>query len=239
MVKYNLDQPKKLRAGVKYSCEALDSIDPSQEGFWRRLKYEFTSDFKCAANLDSFISALKSMNPESSKSFENISLDYAAVPKANIIKLLSFATTVVARAKVWIEKCKPDGWVDAKRNEARAYLVKETEKLDKEFDLDTILNLNAGKTPDGTKYPSGKSVKDLGFSKADVVKLAQDFKSKASGDLKIVKQIRGRSQALTNDYHGNMTTVHLYMYEVSAKLDMAVDAYKKIDYFLYYLSKEI
>jgi hypothetical protein len=31
MVKYNLDQPKKLRPGVKYSCEALE-VDPSQEG---------------------------------------------------------------------------------------------------------------------------------------------------------------------------------------------------------------
>ena len=33
--------------GVKYSCEALEVV-PGQEGFWRKLVYEFTSDFKCA-----------------------------------------------------------------------------------------------------------------------------------------------------------------------------------------------
>lgn len=225
--------------GVKYSCEALEVV-PGQEGFWRKLVYEFTSDFKCAKRLDEFIKQLNSMDSTKSKELEAVTLDYRAIPKNDISKLLKFATTVVNRSATWIEKCKHEGWlIDGKDGQRRAYLVKETDKLNREFNLDEMENLISGKDKNKNKFPEGKTVRELGFSKADIVKLAQEFKNKASGDLKQIKKIRSISQALIHEYRGNVDTVHLYMYEVTAKLDMAVDAYKRVDYFLYYLSKEV
>lgn len=235
--------------GVMYSCEALE-MSPGEEGLWRRLTYEFTRDFKCAENLQEFIGRLRKLDKEGSDDLENTEIDFCMLDKKVIEKLLAYVNEMIPwcikTAEAADRLCDNDGFLKKAAlgpEKIKAFLKKECNKIRQKYDLDKYEELAHGNDAQGKSLTKGKTVKELGFSKSDVVALATKFKQNASGMLANIKKLRGKMLALQtkviNTGYSTIYITDLGMVASSIVPDTAYAAYKRIDYFLYYLSKEI
>ena len=128
-----------------------------------------------------------------------------------------------------------------KRDEARTAFVAMHDELKKKVpnDLKIYKSLFKGRTRQGAKLPEGKTLKELGYSKQDIIKLSKDFKDECSGNLKILKKVRNLISMLAEDRGYNTVTIHSYMYPILDFVKGSIDAYKYVDYFLYYITKKL
>lgn len=238
-------------------CSGMIGADiAATEGFWRKLQYNFTSDFKCGTKIDSLIGKLKSYNANEATAFLQTKMDYRAQPKKEILAMLTFAKAVTDWTNAHIEDLKKvaGGFFvgskskQAARNTLRAMRTNLEAKVGSAGDYQ---NLADGRNRSGVKLSKKQTLAALGYNKNDIASIATKFRQECSGSLKALKKLRDitssvsfeTSAAPTIDTGGNVgvmisTSIIGYMAPVLQFVETAVDVYKYVDYFLFYLNKE-
>lgn len=241
--------------GIKDEYKLIGSV-ASTEGFWRKLQYNFTSDFKCGTKIDTLLGKLKSYNANEATAFLQTKMDYRAQPKKEILAMLTFAKAVVDWTNAHIEDLKKVAggfFVGSKgkaagRNTLRAMRHQLEAKVGSAA---AYQNLADGRTRTGVKLAKKQTLAALGYNKNDIATIATKFRQECSGSLKALKTLNSITNNLsfqtdvapTFDTGGNVgvmvsTSLISYMAPVMLFVGTAVDVYKYVDYFLFYLSKE-
>lgn len=230
---------------AEYGISGAINAVPSEEGWWRRLTYIFTTDFKCAAKIDDLVKTVAALKGDEEQKFLDTKIDYPMQDKKNVYNIMKFADVTMMWAKAnmpEIEKLLKGFFVSQeKRDSARIALVAMSQNLAKKlpFPYATFKNLTNGCTANGTKLPKGKTLKELGYTKADILAIAKDFKKECSGSLVTLKNLNSMANDLYIEAGYNVTTYYTFMQPVIAFIEGAITCYKYVDYFLYYLSKEV
>lgn len=263
MIKFDVKKPAAkpsaaMTGKFKLDCAALESIqiEPGQEGFWRRVDYFFTRDSKCAAKIDALISALSKMPKDLKEGIEALKADYRCQPHGEMMKLIKFSNEAFKWA---LNECdelkrKSKGWfVGGKvKTECREWAKKEAKKFTSKWSASKIDLLADGYSESGKELPEGKFYFDLGYNGNTILQIAKQFKTDSSGHLSDMRNIRACLHKIGADYKvGTMVmsdgSVGITVTEeISAAvrpildvIDSAINAYKCVDYFLFYTAKEL
>lgn len=232
----------------------------ANEGFWRRLTYNFTSDFKCAAKIDELISKLGSMTPYQENELKSKEIDFRMQPADQIDGLIKFSEAAITWVVHECENLKNNAdkwWLGSKvKDQFRSWAKSEAKKFYAKWNINDAANLSAGRTVSGHKVAKKKTYAELGYSKNTILSIAKKFKASASGHLKEVKKVRSIIEHVGTDTHvgamilangdGSISpgitieqTISALVVPILNILNVAIDCYKFVDYFLYYTYKEV
>lgn len=239
----------------------VDKVNPwdvecAEEGLWRKLTYNFTTDFKCAALIDALIRKLSSMDTESATRLANKKIDFRMQDAKLVKEIMSFANISMTWAKQNLQKLKDilagNGAFDAAfgsveyKRQARQRFYQMKEMFESRYDdlMSEVRHLTSGEDAAGkSKVAKGKTYTELGLDKPTVLVIAKQFKTECSGNLKVMKQVAGI--AGVSSHHTEFTgsvyvdTYYPEMLPVIDILNLGLKCYKYVDYFLYYTAKEV
>ena len=258
MIKYQCTAERGFKVqprGVKYSCEALEVV-PGEEGFWRRLDHFITRDSKCSDKIKALITKLQTMSADQKKAVEIIKMDYGVVKPSDLEYMIKFTDDVFQwmLKNLGTLKDKVSIWYNSgevKKN-VRAWAAKESEAYRKKWDITKLSNFALKRDASGKELPENMMLGQLGYKAANVQQLASKFSAGLSGHKRDVEKINSLVYAAGSDLKvGAMvmsdgsvgitfeTIVSRDAQKLLDILSIGLDVYKYLDYFFFYLSKEI
>lgn len=259
MIKYQVSGERGFKVqprGVKYSCEALEVV-PGQEGFWRRFDHFFTRDSKCSSKIKGLIENLRTLDAEGKQKLANTKIDYGMVPAKDLDYMIKFSDVVfkfvgdnLENLKEQVNRVWPNS--NAVKKAVRAFAKREADKFHAKWKIDALDYMSHKRDARGKQLPEDVTCAGLGYNVQNLTSLATRFSNGLSGHLRDLRRINELIYHAGSDIKvgfgtaSDGTVIITFEEVVSAAaqplldiLGTAIDVYKSIDYFFFYLSKEV